>query len=461
MKMLKFSLVLLEITALFSTDPWGGLGKAWFNYNVGAVRRGGSIGNEGKGLFSVSLNGNTKNGYARTGFRCVYHPPVDTVACRADAVEERFASNGRGREYRTCSADGKSWSSWRFKSCTSGYALETDTYECYRQEQDCASGVELLAADGTGSYEHCGARPTVSLHGGELRNLRERNAKFFLLEGDCSVDGQDNVQVAIEGTSFFVKAPASCAGGTWELHMDLLSLVDKKEVFTVKVTHEDDVGRRSLSAQFSFNTVCPDNYVLVPSLSGYTTDPFCVAKYEMKGETGPPGVVQHATGGNVKHDSLAISMAGGTIYQGQVALKTTYIRGSLFLTRTVGGFKIHRANAISKCSDLGQDYNLITNDEWQTVARNVELVPVNWGGGTVGSAQGLSIGNTSSDTLSASVDDNKACEGITLGASDTCDSKNWHVNRRTFTLSNQQVIWDLAGNVLGMDKGYQYRKLWS
>ena len=50
------------------------------------------------------------------------------------------------------------------------------------------------------------------------------------------------------------------------------------------------------------------------------------------------------------------------------------------------------------------------------MARNVELVPGNWGGGTVGSAQGLSIGNTSSNTQLASVDDNDACEGITLGA---------------------------------------------
>ena len=92
----------------------------------------GVAGDEGKGLFSVSLGSNT-NGHVRRGFRCVYHPPVEDT-CQADAVEERNG-NGRGREYRTCSADGKSWSSWRFKSCASGYALETDTYECHRQEQ--------------------------------------------------------------------------------------------------------------------------------------------------------------------------------------------------------------------------------------------------------------------------------------------------------------------------------------
>ena len=90
----------------------------------------------------------------------------------------------------------------------------------------------------------------------------------------------------------------------------------------------------------------------------------------------------------------------------------------------------------------------MTNNEWQTVARNIEGVSSNWSGGTVGSAQGLSIGNsTSLSQRAASEDDNAACTGLTLGQGETCDSKNWHVNRRTFTLSNQQVVWDLAGNV--------------
>ena len=87
----------------------------------------------------------------------------------------------------------------------------------------------------------------------------------------------------------------------------------------------------------------------------------------------------------------------------------------------------------------------MTNDEWQTVARNIEGVSSNWGGDTVGSPLGVSIGSTSS-IQAASEDDNEPCAGITLGG-DTCDSNNWHVNRRTFTLSNQQVVWDLAGNV--------------
>ena len=147
--------------------------------------------------------------------------------------------------------------------------------------------------------------------------------------------------------------------------------------------------------------------MLVPSLAGYTTHPFCVAKYEMKN-----------TGG------AATSQALGTRWH-----------------------SISRNNSITECSNVGSDYALMTNDEWQTVARNIEGVSSNWGGGTVGNTLGLSIGNSVSPSQPASENDNEPCTGITLGGGDTCDSKNWHVNRRTFTLSNQQVVWDLAGNV--------------
>ena len=311
-----------------STAPHGGLGYGWISYsNKGTVGRGGSHKNQGKGLFSVNLMGTATGSYANIGFRCAYHLPepeeadVALAVCQAGEEEERATSDGKGREYRTCVAGGKSWSGWRFKSCSTGYTLNTDTYECYRAEQACGSGnIELLRTDGSGDYEHCGARPTVSLHGGELRNLRKSTLGLVTMKGDCSVDGSDNVQVSVKGASSFVKAVASCTGGAWEVEMDLLALVDEKDAFVVKAIHVDTEGRQSLFAQSTFNTLCPDNYVLVPPLSGYTTDPFCVAKYEMKGETGLGGLVQSTTG-NVKFGFHAISTARDTLLQGQCSYK--------------------------------------------------------------------------------------------------------------------------------------------
>ena len=39
-------------------------------------------------------------------------------------------------------------------------------------------------------------------------------------------------------------------------------------------------------------------------------------------------------------------------------------------------------------------------------------------------------------------DDNKGCHGT----EQTCDGRTWNKQRRTHTLSNGEVIWDVSGN---------------
>ena len=152
--------------------------------------------------------------------------------------------------------------------------------------------------------------------------------------------------------------------------------------------------------------VCPTNFVFVPALEGYTTDDFCVMKYEAKNDGS----------GN------AISQASGKPY-----------------------IDINRADSITACQNMGSGYDLMTNDEWQTLARNIELVPSNWSTNNVGTGS-LNQGHSDDDdflgNLAASSDDNKACEGT----GQTCDSKTWNSQRRTHTLSNGEVIWDVSGN---------------
>ncbi len=164
---------------------------------------------------------------------------------------------------------------------------------------------------------------------------------------------------------------------------------------------------------------CPTGYIPVPALPGYTATGFCVAKYEMKNVTG-----------------VATSQAAGTPW-------VSIPRGTL---------PTDAGSAWKACRDLGTGYDLISNAQWQTIARNIADVASNWGTAenTANSATAyngeLSRGhsdNAPANALAANADDTQGCDGT----GQTCSNANWSSQRRTHTLSNNQVIWDFAGNV--------------
>ena len=167
--------------------------------------------------------------------------------------------------------------------------------------------------------------------------------------------------------------------------------------------------------------LCPDNFVSIPPLNGYTNQSFCVAKYEMK-DDGSGNTVSQATGTPYKMFDQSI------------------VGPNRFLSRN---------DFISKCQGMGEGYDLITNDEWQTLARNIELVASNWSGEVVGSGS-INRGNSNilyiGQSLAASSDDNEACFG-TGQAMETCNGNTWHDKKRTHTLSNGKIIWDVSGNI--------------
>ena len=151
---------------------------------------------------------------------------------------------------------------------------------------------------------------------------------------------------------------------------------------------------------------CPEGYVLVAGNPDYSTpapsDNFCVMKYAA------------SNGGN----GAAVARQGMTPW-----------------------VNINRSSAATACAANGPGYHLITNAEWMTIARDIEANPVNWnrGEGPVGTGT-LSRGNSNSNAASAtSTDDNPySGTGITNG--------DW-THKRTHTLSTDEVIWDMAGNV--------------
>jgi hypothetical protein len=91
--------------------------------------------------------------------------------------------------------------------------------------------------------------------------------------------------------------------------------------------------------------------------------------------------------------------------------------------------------------------HLITEAEWMTIAQNVLGVASNWSSGVVGTGYIYSghNDNVPGNAIEASADD-------TLGYTGTgnVDPSN---QRRTLTLTNGEVIWDLSGNVFDRTAG--------
>jgi hypothetical protein len=99
---------------------------------------------------------------------------------------------------------------------------------------------------------------------------------------------------------------------------------------------------------------------------------------------------------------------------------------------------ITQSAAKTACTSLGAGFDLISNPEWMTIAHEIEKGATNWTSGVVGTGT-LFRGHSGNNPSSL------------IAVSDTTDPFSNIVSpelerRRTFTLSNGQVIWDFAGN---------------
>lgn len=96
----------------------------------------------------------------------------------------------------------------------------------------------------------------------------------------------------------------------------------------------------------------------------------------------------------------------------------------------------------SVCKGFGPKVDVISNSQWQVIARNIAKNGKNWSSGSknVGAINiGLIIKTTSGAGLSDETDN---C----LGTGEVCSRNVWSAQRRTHELSNGSIIWDFAGN---------------
>ncbi|MDD2565445.1 MAG: prepilin-type N-terminal cleavage/methylation domain-containing protein [Candidatus Gracilibacteria bacterium] len=180
-----------------------------------------------------------------------------------------------------------------------------------------------------------------------------------------------------------------------------------------------DIMSGSLLATYTVTSSyenCPTGWIGVPGSSDFNTSSFCVMKYEAK----------------------ALSGAINSGFNGHI-----YSTGDIITSNTtdVPIVTISQSQAIAACQSIGA--HLITNNEWMTIARNLEQNPSNWSTGLVGSGYIYNghVNSNPATALSASTDTD-GLYGMTGGFSGT----SYGNNRRTLYLTNGNIIWDFAGN---------------
>ncbi|MDD5769609.1 MAG: prepilin-type N-terminal cleavage/methylation domain-containing protein [Candidatus Gracilibacteria bacterium] len=189
----------------------------------------------------------------------------------------------------------------------------------------------------------------------------------------------------------------------------------------------------SQSSSFAAPITCPTGFIPVPGNETFMQPGFCVMKYEAGSPT-----QSDATWAGLPYASLTS------------------------LPQSIGGnypiITLTQAQAITACQSIGVGYHLITNNEWMTIARNIESQKDNWSGGAVGSGgvyRGITNETTSATSLGCPTSSStfKVSTKYAAGTS-SMDTTLWGASKgsdcdskRQLKLSNGEVIWDLSGNV--------------
>ena len=191
---------------------------------------------------------------------------------------------------------------------------------------------------------------------------------------------------------------------------------------------------------------CPTNWIVVPGNPAYSTTDFCVMKYTAKNSGGTV-----ASSNDINGDGSFLS--------------NTYSGGTAVSTPTDQPWtNISQTDAITASQTAGTGAHLLTENEWMTIAHNILLQPANWcdaDGSNCGNAPGtagkvLASGHNDSSPnfpLESSTNDAQACYGTVTANVNTACGADPSTQKRTLTLSNGSVLWDLVGNVLHWTSG--------
>jgi hypothetical protein len=235
-------------------------------------------------------------------------------------------------------------------------------------------------------------------------------------------------------------------------------------------TVAQDVASVQVASPSIIDRTCPTGFINIPGNPDYHTSDFCVMKYDAKcANINDPTTGLQPPLGDPSSGELKGHRYG--VYKNNGVNAACVTANNKEIVSTASGFPITYIPEADTTPDTAENYcasrgwHLITNNEWMTIARNVEQVPANWcntDGTSCGFPPGTpgkilanghndkqneaSAGGASSDSaLIASSDDSQACFGTTTDGSNKCGGKS--SQKRTLTINNGQIIWDFAGNV--------------
>jgi len=276
--------------------------------------------------------------------------------------------------------------------------------------------------------------------------------------GTC--DSTAGLTTTVTGGTGVTVTESSCVGGVLTVTVIFEAGATSR---VIVITTSDSYGNQSsITRSVSNSFSCPTNYVGVPRNTSLGTSDFCVARYEMKAVNGSNALVNGGNGA-FTYDVTNCPTAGDCV-------PASRPDGTPWVN-------ISYSNSIAECGALGNGYSLISNAQWQTLARNIESVPGNWTGGSVGSG-GVPRGH--SDDL---MDANAVTDGLAFAGSSalgaypisvgnalpsTVDFTKYRGNTAAYrgtgnnvgqdfefgkeqarfhVLTTGEAVWDVAGNV--------------
>ena len=259
------------------------------------------------------------------------------------------------------------------------------------------------------------SRGGVSINS-NLEDIDSQNAGEYSLSGKCE-DSSEDVEISISGK----RVNVACSGKAWRVLLDVTSVVQGADVVDISASSSSSSACESVENYFN----CPENYIPVPQLSGYTERDFCVMKYEARSE-------------DERDRRYGLGYDGRSNDRRRDEDRENYYDRAVSSPDDEPWTQISYDQAKEKCQNNGAAYSLISNDEWQTIARHIESEDENWSLGR----RAVQSGNVLNRGMGFS-----ESRGERAGRS---SSSYWEENKRSHILPNGEEIWDFSGGVWEM-----------